>query len=375
MIVQRVLIIGGGISGLTAGAALAGRGVDVDLVEIRDKIGDIGGVGLSIMGNAIQALSTIGAGQACVDAGMPADTFTVRNPAGEIVATPEWPPLGGTEWPSQTGISRSDFHRILADAAISAGTKFFCGVTVKSIEQDEDKAHVVFTDGRTDSYDLVLGADGIYSETRKMIFPDAAGPQPVGLGIWRAYAPRPEGITTTQLHFGGDQAVVGICPINEKDCYVYCMHESFEGERRDPNTLHEQLQEKLSGYQGPVHDLSAQLTDPSLVNYRPLEWLLHPAPWYKGRVLLIGDAVHTNPPNIAQGAAMGIEDGVVLAEEMAKSGTVEEALVRFMERRWERAKLVVEASRKIAYGEAGHDSDFDATAEINAASAVVAEPY
>jgi len=90
----RVLVVGGGISGLTAAAALGRCGMQVDLVEIRPKLGDLGGVGLSIMGNATKALATIDAAQACVDAGMPADTFTARTPNGKVVATPEWPPPG-----------------------------------------------------------------------------------------------------------------------------------------------------------------------------------------------------------------------------------------------------------------------------------------
>jgi 2-polyprenyl-6-methoxyphenol hydroxylase-like FAD-dependent oxidoreductase len=94
MSVQRALIIGGGISGLTAGASLARRGVEVDLVELKNQLGDEGGIGLSIMGNATKALATLGAAEACVAAGMPADAFTVRAPSGEVVATPPWPPLG-----------------------------------------------------------------------------------------------------------------------------------------------------------------------------------------------------------------------------------------------------------------------------------------
>lgn len=372
---QRVLVIGGGISGLTAAAVFANRGVAVDVVEIKEKLGDLGGVGLSIMGNATKALATIGAAEACVAAGMPADVFTVRDQAGGIVATPPWPPLGKPEWPGQIGISRADFHRILADAARSAGVAVHCGVTVRSLEQDGDAVHVEFTDGRSDTYDLVIGADGIYSETRKRIFPEAAGPEETGLAVWRAYAPRPEGITTTQLHFGGPHGVVGICPINDRDCYVYCIHRSIRGERRDPRTLHLQLREKLESYGGLIPDVMTHLNDPALVSYRPLEWLLLAAPWYRGRVVLIGDAAHTNPPNIAQGAAMGIEDALVLAEEVTKPGPLDAALERFMRRRWDRAKLVVEASCRIAMDQVEHTPGFDPAAEIARANTVLAEPF
>jgi 2-polyprenyl-6-methoxyphenol hydroxylase-like FAD-dependent oxidoreductase len=306
---------------------------------------------------------------------MPADTFTARTPGGEVVATPEWPPLGKPHWPGQIGIARSDFHHILMAAAERAGAKVYCGVTTDSLSQNETGVRVTFTDGRSDNYDLVVAADGINSATRAKIIPGCAGPQQIGLAVWRAWVPRPEGITSSQLHFGGPHGVVGICPMNERDCYIYCIQKAGVGERRDPATLHDQLREALEGYGGLIPPLAAQLNDPALVSYRPLEWLLLPAPWYRGRVLLIGDAAHSNPPNVAQGAAMGIEDAVVLADEVSKPGSVEDALARFMARRWSRAKLVVEVSCNIAKAEAEHVPGFDAGAERARASIALAEPY
>jgi hypothetical protein len=91
------------------------------------------------------------------------------------------------------------------------------------------------------------------------------------------------------LHFGGLQGLVGVCPINHKHCYVYCIHGATAGERRDPTTLHAQLREKLEGYGGLIPGLASQLNDPTLVSYRPIEWMLVPAPWHRGRVVLIGD--------------------------------------------------------------------------------------
>ena len=375
MSVQKALVIGGGISGLVAGAAMARRGIDVDLVEIKDKLGDEGGIGLSIMGNASKALATIGAAQACVEAGMPADEFTVRAPSGEIVAVPPWPPLGQPGWPAQIGISRADFHRILSDAAIAAGVNVRCGDTTRSIDQYQERVRVVFIDGRCADYDLVVAADGIYSKTRAQFFAEVAGPKQTGLAIWRALAPRPEGITTTQLHFGGPQGLVGICPINDEHCYVYCMHEARPGERRDPSTLHQQLREKLEGYGGLIPGLAVQIDDPTLISYRPIEWMLVPAPWHRGRVVLIGDAAHANPPNVAQGAAMGIEDAVVLAEEVTAPGVLEDAMSRFMARRFDRVKLVVEVSCGVAKGQVEHTPGFDAAAEIRRASTVLAHAY
>jgi 2-polyprenyl-6-methoxyphenol hydroxylase-like FAD-dependent oxidoreductase len=91
--------------------------------------------------------------------------------------------------------------------------------------------------------------------------------------------------------------------------------------------------------------------------------------------VLIGDAAHANPPNLAQGAAMGIEDAVVLSEEFGKGDDLEAALRRFMIRRYARAKLVVDISRDIARGEADHTPGFDAAAARQTASVALAQPY
>lgn len=373
--VRNILIIGGGITGLTAAAFLGRRGFNVDLIEVRSRIEDQGGIGLSIMGNATKALDIIGVAQKCVDAGMPADTYTIRGPDGTIIAAPEWPALGKPRWPAQIGISRAVFHSILADAARTASANIRCSMSVEGIAQTPDAVDVRFATGETGRYDLVLGADGARSATRALVFPEPLEPKAVGQGIWRAYAKRPDGITTTQLHLGGPQGLVGICPISQEDCYVYCLHRSEIGERRDPATFHLQLRKKLEGYGGLVPPLAAQMTNPSLVTYRPLESLLKPDPWYSGRVLLMGDAAHCNTPNLAQGAGMGIEDAAVLTDELSADQGLDEALRRFMDRRFERAKMVVEVSGQIARAEAEHTPNFDIRAVMTAASEKLAQSY
>lgn len=375
MSVSNALVIGGGISGLSAAAALAQRDVHVTLLEAKDKLGDLGGVGLSLMGNATKALALIGVAARCVEAGMPADHFTVRSVNGEIIATREWPSLGKPLWPNQIGISRASFHHILVEAATSSGVVLRCGITARSMRQDRNRVEVVDTDGGTGSFDLVVVADGLYSSTRSQFLPNAPVPKATGLAIWRAGVRRPRNIVTTQLHFDGPHGVVGICPISSDDSYVYCVHRDDASARRDPSTLHEQLREKLAGYGGFIPPLAAQLIDPALVSYRPLEWLLVPAPWFRGRVVLIGDAVHANPPNLAQGAAMGIEDAIVLAEEVTKSEATEISLARFMSRRWERVRLVVDVSRRIALDQVAHTRGFDAAAEMRRASTALAVPF
>ena len=115
------------------------------------------------------------------------------------------------------------------------------------------------------------------------------------------------------------------------------------------------------------------VTDDDAVVYRPVEALIVPAPWYRGRVLLIGDAAHATSPHVGQGAAQAIEDAVVLGEEVERGGErVHEIFERFMARRFDRCKLVVEGSLQISRWEqeGAHDADFDGvTARVGMAVA------
>jgi 2-polyprenyl-6-methoxyphenol hydroxylase-like FAD-dependent oxidoreductase len=111
--------------------------------------------------------------------------------------------------------------------------------------------------------------------------------------------------------------------------------------------LDELMRERLHGHRGLVAELRERIKRPADVVYKPLETILLPPPWYRGRVLLMGDAAHTTTPHHAQGAAMAVEDAVVLSELLLKDGKLEHLLDQFMERRWTRCKLVVEASIQV----------------------------
>ena len=140
----------------------------------------------------------------------------------------------------------------------------------------------------------------------------------------------------------------GINPVSKEQMYL------FVTEQR-PSHAHIPLEEQP----GILRDLLAPFPAPQLqrirtqidahaqVVYRPLESLLLPQPWFNGRVVLIGDAVHATTPHLASGACIGIEDGLVLADELARPGPVSEALQRFQARRWERCRMVVENSCRL----------------------------
>jgi 2-polyprenyl-6-methoxyphenol hydroxylase-like FAD-dependent oxidoreductase len=108
------------------------------------------------------------------------------------------------------------------------------------------------------------------------------------------------------------------------------------------------LQRLLEQFSAPeLAEIGRHINESSHVVYRPLEGLLVSQPWFKERVVLIGDTVHATTPHLASGACIGIEDAIVLAEEVSRDAPLTETLQAFQSRRWERCRMVVENSARL----------------------------
>lgn len=374
----KVLISGGGITGLTAACALRHHGVEVELVEVKPTLSDDGGVGLTLVGNALLALDSIGLAQPLIDVGMPGNHLTLCNPQG--VRLQEQPTVSpaGKGLPGHCSISRGNLHRVLAEAAQSRGARIRTGVEIERSVMAGDGIDVTFSDGSTGHYALCAAAEGLFSKSRERLFPQAK-PQHSGQGSWRALVRRPEGLLTSEIYLGGPFGVVGICPITQEDAYLYIVETAQASHWEDPERTHLRLREKLQGvYGGQVAPLLEQLDDPRKAAYRPLPTFILPAPWHRERTLLIGDAAHANPPVLAQGAAMGIEDAVVLAEEWAArpEASVEQVLDAVMARRFPRARQVVDDSTQLARWQTeGGATGEDVARVMTRVSQMLAQPY
>jgi 2-polyprenyl-6-methoxyphenol hydroxylase-like FAD-dependent oxidoreductase len=357
--VRKALIVGGGIGGLSAAIAFRQVGIDVDLVEINPEW-SVYGVGIIQPANALRALDAIGVAQQCVQEGFPFEGTRTFDADGTVLLNESRFERLQPELPAMNGLTRPTFQRILIDAANEAGIDVRLGVTVVSLTQEPDSVTVEFTDGATRTYGLVVGADGIYSQMRELLFGASVRPTYAGQLVWRCNAQLPEGIDciSEYLRDGGSGGKAGMVPLGPDLCYVHT-GQVWPADRPVPRTgLDVLLREQLAPHSGPIGDLRDRyITDSAQVVVRPLESILMPAPWFLGRVVLIGDAVHAPTSKLGQGAAMTIEDAIVLSQEIAAEQAIEEALTAFMERRYERCKFIVEASMQICRWELGLDRE------------------
>jgi 2-polyprenyl-6-methoxyphenol hydroxylase-like FAD-dependent oxidoreductase len=340
---KKILIVGAGIGGQSAAIGLKKAGFEVDIIELHKEF-NVYGVGIIQQANALRALDAIGVADEAMRRGSPYGKVKLCLPHGVQIGEAGTPPIG--RFPSHNGISRRILHDVLFEEAQRIGLKYRMGVSVESIDNQPDAAHVTFTDGTTGSYDVVIAADGVSSKVRKLIFGDYKLNY-VGLSVWRYAFKRPANLDTGYIFFNKKHKI-GVIPMTADSCYIFL--NSAEGD--NPIIPEDQLVEKLKGYMSAypvplVQELIPQVTDPKLVNYRALETLKMPAPWYKNRVVILGDAAHTTIPQLGSGAALAIEDAVVLVEELQKEGEVEEVFERYMKRRYERCMMVVDVSETL----------------------------
>ncbi|MEU6180061.1 FAD-dependent oxidoreductase [Streptomyces coeruleorubidus] len=344
---RRVLVIGGGASGNAVTILLRRAGLDVDLIEARPDWNATTGSGITLQGNALRVLRELGLWEQVEASGFPFGTLGITAPDGTVLHAAEDIQTGGDDLPATLGMQRPRLQQILIDAVRASGATVRLGTTTEALEQDADGVSVRFSDGTEGRYDLVIAADGLNSATRAAIG-ITEKPEPTGMAIWRIAAPRPEGVERTDLAYGGPAYIAGYTPTSENTIYAFLVEGCRERASVDPADYADEMRRLAQEYGGVWPEITKHITDPEKVNYTWFNRMLVEGSWHRGRVVLLGDAAHCCPPTIAQGAAMSLEDALVLAELLTSGRDWDDALLQsYYERRIPRVRTVVEASVQI----------------------------
>jgi 2-polyprenyl-6-methoxyphenol hydroxylase-like FAD-dependent oxidoreductase len=352
--VSRVLVVGGGITGGVLSLALAQKGVEVVLVDLRPELGGVGH-GITLQGNALKAFKAVGIYDRLAERGYPFSHLRLKTADGHVMAEIDTPPMGGPDLPGTMGAVRGDIADILADEVAKAGVVVRLQTTVTDLDDRGDSVVATLSDGSTETVDLVVGADGIRSTVRSMIgITDE--PKPVGMGIWRTIAKRPPEMDCSELYYGGPKYKAGYTPISEDLCYAFLLEGNLDRSYVGEGPRGAELKEHGQGYGGIWGEVRDSLADDAIVNYQWIEAICVDSPWYRGRTIIVGDAAHACPPLIAQGAAMCAEDAVVLAEMVTSGEELEDVLPAFMARRFPRVKMVLDNSLTLAEWEIHPDT-------------------
>ncbi len=311
---MRILIVGGGVAGLAMARALRRVGLASEIVERADAW-RIESAGVYVPGNGMRALQRLGLADDVAAAGAVVDVRRLRDDRGRLLIEFDeadfWRPVA-----LPIALPRRELHRILVDGAADTPIRF--GVTVGSVVDLGDAVEVGFTDGASGAYDLVIGADGVHSAVRRLVF---GGPQARLLGqvSWRYLVEGRTDIAGWNGWLGGDRSFLALALGGGR---VYCYGDVRSSTADDPTHGDRAAFGQLfSGFAEPVPSLLQGIARSGELHVAPIEEVWPPT-WTKGRAVLIGDAAHASSPNMAEGASLAMEDALVLAELLAADADV-----------------------------------------------------
>ncbi len=373
--VAKVAVAGSGVAALATAIQLAKAGVAVDVFESKPELSALGS-GITLQGNALRVFDALGVWDDVREQGFFFEGLNLRAPGPDAQVVAELPEVktGGPDYPAGGGMYRPDLAKILVARAEEVGATVNFGSAVTGLEHTDAGVEVFVNGESVGEYDLLVGADGLNSTVRDLIGIETK-PQPTGMGIWRAFVSRPADVPRSELYYGGPVYIAGYTPTGEDTMYAFLVEEAQDRSGvSDEEAVQIMLGESMA-YNGPWNAIREDLKAGAHVNYTWFTSHLVDAPWNRGRVVIIGDAAHSCPPTIAQGAAQALEDALVLTELLVAADAVDQQLWdAFHARRLPRAAAVVEASVQLGQWQIEHNREADAPGLIFGIAQKMAEP-
>jgi 2-polyprenyl-6-methoxyphenol hydroxylase-like FAD-dependent oxidoreductase len=342
---RNVLVVGGGIAGMSFAIRMRKLGWEVDLVEL-DPLWQVDGTGISVTGPTYRAFKRLDVLDEVCSKGFTSHRgLKVCTASGAVIVEQPSQPIE-PDLPTHGGLMGPILHQILSSRTRASGTSIRLGVTLQRTWDSNDQVRAELTDGTIEDYALVVAADGAFSAARKLFFPAAPEPRYTGQYCWRLVAERPMDIQQCHIYVAGP-LIAGLMPTSETQMYMFLLQSETQKVRIDESTQWQRLRDIMSPFSGLVGRLRDGLNAQSAINCRPVEAMLLARPWHRDRVIVIGDAAHATTPHLASGAGLAVEDALVLSDEIEQQPDIDSALRRFEDRRWERCRLVAENSIQI----------------------------
>jgi len=334
----KIIVIGGGIGGLTTGVALQQRGFEVRIYESAPQLEPVG-KGIWVPTNAMLVLDRLGLGDQVAARGIPLDRVEIHDRRHGVLQAVDMQRICQQFGRTTVSIRRSVLQFVLA-AAIPEET-IHLGKRCVGVAQDGQRVVAQFADGSEAAGDIVIGADGIRSVVRRAVAPDAAlryTGQTCYLGI--AHVRLPSALARTVQEVWGGAARIGFSAVDAERVYWFApITAAAGGVGRADSSVVDALASRYANFPEPIPEIIQHTPEDDVlrVDLHDLRPLKH---WWNGRIALVGDAAHAMTPNLGQGGAQAIEDAYVIAESLAQAKTPQEAFANYVRVRQAKAQRI-----------------------------------
>ncbi len=331
---KKILIVGGGIAGLTLLACLKKRGITATLIERAPKFETIGYV-IGLFPNGLSILKYLGLEKTIIERSEILEKYIIRDLASKEIWSCPMSSFGG-DLPCLE-LERSVLQAVLLEQ--NAGADIRTNTTVAELHQDKDAVQVTLSDGSKDSYDLVIGTDGINSQIRTIVDPTLRG-RYSGFSYWMTWLPTAPGVSHTITNYIGQRKLLGTFPSRSSQGMMVFFGTAAAEHEYDQSFPLQSLFGEFAATNPAIASILNNLSADRAHAFHHDDNELRGKVWHKGRVVLAGDAVHAFSPLLGMGASMAMEDAYVLAEEIATNESYQVAFSKYEKRRKPRiAKL------------------------------------
>lgn len=355
---MKIIIIGAGIGGLSAGIGLKKQGHQVTVYERVEKILPVGAA-ISVWSNGVKCLNYLGLNEEVKALGGDmANLAYMDGFTGDVMTQFSLQPLIDEVGQKPYPVSRAELQYMLMEEFGMGDIKL--GVSLVNIEQDlsnlNGQVKAFFSDGTIQTADLLIGSDGTHSLCREYVLGKKIERRYAGYVNWNGLVEIDESIAPANqwTTFVGDGKRVSLMPIAGNRFYFFFDVPLPVGLSNERENYKPMLKQYFTGWCGPVQKLIDQI-DVAKTNRVEIHDIEPFDTWIKGRVVLLGDSAHGTTPDIGQGGCQALEDSIYLTRSLAiNTNSLDDALQRYVAVRAPRANHLVMVARKrcgVTHGE------------------------
>ncbi len=340
---MKLVIVGGGIAGLAAMQSLVKTGYQVSLIEKSPHLRAYG-AGLMLGINAMKVLESLDLSAEVIKRGQSLAAMNIVDETGELIGKSDNAWMEVKTGYKTIGIDRGALHDVLSNELAAGDVRL--DATISSLVQRNKKVIITVNDGKDEEYDLLIAADGIHSSIR-LLSGDVSQLRYSGYTCWRFVVDRPPSIESEQAYeYWGCGKRFGLVPIGNDRLYCFATVNASVANYHYKNMDMDGFKALFSEFDDVVAGLLEGLSDDVQLIHGDLNDQLALC-MQQGRIVFLGDAAHAATPNMGQGAAMALEDVVVLSECLTVEKTVDDALLAYEKHRTPRVKTIRDRSYMI----------------------------